>query len=223
MNDYGLSAPIAFALALGAAGFMGFINGIILIKARINSFVVTLGTMLVYRGILVAVTGGFPVTVKIPPEVKTIVAGAVLPFGFQMSVFWFLLHRSPRHRPAPADPPRELDPGAGPEPLAARNLGVPVDRLTVILFIQCRRAGGRHGRASRWRASPRWTRLARPGHRAAGHRRRRSSAARCLPAATARVIGTVLGAITFGMIQVGLVLAGAPGHFFTTSSSRAPS
>src|SRR4051812_25011227 len=30
------------------------------------------------------------------------------------------------------------------------------------------------------------------------------------------VVGTVLGAITFGMIQVGLVLAGAPGHFFKT-------
>src|SRR5439155_25349837 len=30
------------------------------------------------------------------------------------------------------------------------------------------------------------------------------------------VIGTVLGAFTFGMIQVGLVLAGAPGHFFRT-------
>jgi simple sugar transport system ATP-binding protein len=30
------------------------------------------------------------------------------------------------------------------------------------------------------------------------------------------VIGTVLGAITFGMIQVGLVLASAPGHFFRT-------
>src|SRR5262249_40209687 len=30
------------------------------------------------------------------------------------------------------------------------------------------------------------------------------------------VVGTVLGAITFGMIQVGLVLAGAPGHFFRT-------
>ena len=30
------------------------------------------------------------------------------------------------------------------------------------------------------------------------------------------VIGTILGSITFGMIQVGLVLAGAPGHFFRT-------
>ncbi len=30
------------------------------------------------------------------------------------------------------------------------------------------------------------------------------------------VIGTILGAITFGLIQVGLVLAGAPGHFFKT-------
>jgi simple sugar transport system permease protein len=29
-------------------------------------------------------------------------------------------------------------------------------------------------------------------------------------------IGTMLGAITFGVIQVGLVLAGAPGHFFRT-------
>jgi simple sugar transport system permease protein len=30
------------------------------------------------------------------------------------------------------------------------------------------------------------------------------------------VVGTVLGAITFGMIQVGLVLAHAPGHYFRT-------
>ena len=30
------------------------------------------------------------------------------------------------------------------------------------------------------------------------------------------VIGTILGAITYGMIQVGLVLAGAPGHYFRT-------
>jgi simple sugar transport system permease protein len=30
------------------------------------------------------------------------------------------------------------------------------------------------------------------------------------------VVGTMLGAVTFGMIQVGLVLAGAPGHFFRT-------
>ena len=30
------------------------------------------------------------------------------------------------------------------------------------------------------------------------------------------VIGTVFGAITFGIIQVGLVLAGAPGHLFKT-------
>jgi simple sugar transport system permease protein len=30
------------------------------------------------------------------------------------------------------------------------------------------------------------------------------------------VVGTILGAMTFGMIQVGLVLAGAPGHFFRT-------
>jgi simple sugar transport system permease protein len=30
------------------------------------------------------------------------------------------------------------------------------------------------------------------------------------------IIGTVLGSVTFGVIQVGLVLAGAPGHFFRT-------
>jgi simple sugar transport system permease protein len=30
------------------------------------------------------------------------------------------------------------------------------------------------------------------------------------------VIGTMFGAVTFGVIQVGLVLAGAPDHFFRT-------
>ena len=43
-----------------------------MVRFRIHSFVVTLGTMLIWRGMLIALTGGFPMTVEIPPVFKAI-------------------------------------------------------------------------------------------------------------------------------------------------------
>jgi ribose/xylose/arabinose/galactoside ABC-type transport system permease subunit len=45
----------AAIIALVFAGFLGFINGLILIKTGIPSFIVTLGTLLAYRAILLVV------------------------------------------------------------------------------------------------------------------------------------------------------------------------
>jgi len=43
-------------------GFLlGWVNGIITVKYKIPSFITTLGTMMLWRGILLAVTGGFAV------------------------------------------------------------------------------------------------------------------------------------------------------------------
>jgi len=44
-------APIAVIFALVFAGFLGFVNGMILIRTGIPSFIVTLGTLLAYRAI----------------------------------------------------------------------------------------------------------------------------------------------------------------------------
>jgi D-xylose transport system permease protein len=53
-----LSVPLAIALVLGAGLGLGFLNGYLTAYAGIPSFIVGLGGMLAYRGMLLGVTGG---------------------------------------------------------------------------------------------------------------------------------------------------------------------
>ncbi len=48
----------AILLAIIISTFLGFVNGVIVTKTNIPSFIATLGTMLAYRGIVRAVGGG---------------------------------------------------------------------------------------------------------------------------------------------------------------------
>jgi simple sugar transport system permease protein len=212
MNDYGLAAPIAFVLALAVAGCMGLINGLILIKARINSFVVTLGTMLVYRGILVAVTGGFPVTVKIPPVVKTALAGPILPFGFQMSLFWFLLIVAIATVLLLRTRLGNWIQATGQNRLAARNLGVPVDRITLLLFVQAAVLAGATGviQVARFATVD--------AARGQGIELQAIAVSviggTLLTGGYGSAIGTALGAVVFAEIGIGLVLNRVPGYYY---------
>jgi simple sugar transport system permease protein len=54
----GLPVLLGILFALIISTFLGFLNGIIVTKTNIPSFIATLGTMLAYRGIVRAVGGG---------------------------------------------------------------------------------------------------------------------------------------------------------------------
>lgn len=55
----GVPVLLAIAIGLGAGALMGFVNGQLLIRTGIPSFIVTLGTLLVYRAIcLTSISGG---------------------------------------------------------------------------------------------------------------------------------------------------------------------
>jgi simple sugar transport system permease protein len=54
----GLPVILGILFALIISTFLGFLNGIIVTKTNIPSFIATLGTMLAYRGIVRAVGGG---------------------------------------------------------------------------------------------------------------------------------------------------------------------
>ena len=213
MRDYAMSPLIAAPAAVAVGAALGAINGFMVVRFRIHSFVVTLGTLLIWRGVLIALTGGFPITVAVPAEFKAIMAGPLL-YGFRMSMVWFfvigalgtfLLSRTRFGNWVQA---------LGQNPQAARNLGVPVDRVTVILFMI----------ASSLAAVAGIVQVARfasvDALRGEGIELQAVAVTviggTLLSGGYGSVIGTVLGAITFGVIQVGLVLAGAPGHFFRT-------
>jgi simple sugar transport system permease protein len=97
---------------------------------------------------------------------------------------------------------------------AARNLGVPVDRVTLILFMMTSALAAIAGVIQVARFS------SVDALRGEGIELQAVAVTviggTLLAGGYGSVIGTILGAITFGMIQVGLVLAGAPGHFFRT-------
>jgi simple sugar transport system permease protein len=213
MRDLHIPPIVAAPVAVAAGVVLGALNGAIVVRFRIHSFVVTLGTMLIWRGVLIALTGGFPMTVAIPPVFKAIMAGPLLD-GFRMSALWFfvigalgtfLLLRTRFGNWIQA---------RGQNEQAARNLGVPVDRTTVVLFMLTSALAAVVGVIQVARFS------SVDALRGEGMELQAVAVTviggTLLSGGYGSVIGTVLGAITFGMIQVGLVLAGAPGHFFRT-------
>ena len=213
MRDAHLSPIIAAPAAVAAGAVLGAINGAIVVKFHIHSFVVTLGTMLIWRGVVIALTGGFPIMAPIPSLFRDVMSGPLL-FGFRMSMLWFfgigamatfLLVRTRLGNWIQA---------RGQNEQAARNLGVPVDRVTIILFMITSALGAVAGviQVARFASVD--------ALRGEGMELQAVAVTviggTLLSGGYGSAIGTIFGAITFGVIQVGLVLAGAPGHFFRT-------
>ncbi len=213
MRDYGVPSILAAPAAVIMGAALGAVNGAIVIRFRIHSFVVTLGTMLIWRGVLIALTGGFPMTVTIPAGFKDIMSGPLLD-GFRMSMLWFLVIGALGTVLLARTRFGNWIQATGQNLQAARNLGVPVDQVTLILFVLTSALGAVTGVIQVARFS------SVDALRGEGMELQAVAVTviggTLLSGGYGSVIGTILGAITFGMIQVGLVLAGAPGHFFRT-------
>jgi ribose transport system permease protein len=102
-DHWPLAAAIAVAIAVGA--LTGLVNGFIVVKLRVNSFIATLGTMSVIAAVQVMVTNNtqpFPATGKVWTNLTQWQLG-----GFQVIVFyllvlalvvWWLLEHTPAGR-----------------------------------------------------------------------------------------------------------------------------
>jgi simple sugar transport system permease protein len=213
MRDYGISPAFAAPAAVLVGACLGAINGLIVVRFRIHSFVVTLGTMLIWRVVLIALTGGFPMTVEVPQLFRDIMAGPLLG-GFRMSMLWFLVLGLAGTFLLSRTRFGNWMQACGQNPQAARNLGVPVDRVTVILFMIASALAAVAGviQVARFASVD--------ALRGEGMELQAVAVTviggTLLSGGYGSVIGTMLGAITFGLIQVGLVLSGAPGHLFRT-------
>jgi ribose transport system permease protein len=63
MLGMGIPLPFAILLCLVIALILGGINGVVVVKGRIEPFLVTLATMNIYRGFALVLTGGRPVPI----------------------------------------------------------------------------------------------------------------------------------------------------------------
>jgi simple sugar transport system permease protein len=127
---------IAAALALGAA--VGFINGLIVVRTAVPSFIVTLGTMFAVAGLTlgltVILTGTTSVALKAGPEAKWLL-GHFIGGAYQVIIFWwlaaalifgFILHFTHYGNWIFA---------MGGDKVSARNAGIPTERMTILLFM----------------------------------------------------------------------------------------
>ena len=134
--------------------------------------------------------------------------------GFRMSMLWFFLIGALGTFLLARTRFGNWIQARGQNEQAARNLGVPVDRVTIILFMLTSALAAVAGVIQVARFS------SVDALRGEGMELQAVAVTviggTLLSGGYGSVIGTILGAITFGMIQVGLVLAGAPGHFFRT-------
>lgn len=62
----GMNIFLAMAIALGICGIIGMINGLIVAKVNIPSLITTMAMVTIVRGIILMLTGGYPVTANIP-------------------------------------------------------------------------------------------------------------------------------------------------------------
>lgn len=78
-----LPAGVCVVLALGLGGLMGAINGALVQFTRINSFIITLATSFMFRGLSLIVTQGTPIT-KLPESFRRFGCGDL--FGMESGV-----------------------------------------------------------------------------------------------------------------------------------------
>jgi simple sugar transport system permease protein len=208
---------IATALLLSLA--IGLANGLLVVRTGLPSFIVTLGTLFVFRGLTIAVSraltrrtqlGGID---EVPGYESARILFAGEPTGlFRVSILWWLgiavvatwvLLRTRWGNWIYAA-------GGGPE--SARKLGVPVARVKIALFMTTA--------AAAWLVAV--TQVVR--FTGADALRGEQQEFRAIIAAViggtllsggyGSAVGAVLGALIFGMVQQGIVITGVDADWF---------
>ncbi len=94
-NEGVMGISLAFIVALIFSALIGLINGLFVTKVGISSFLVTIGMMLIVRGIGLFVSHGFPQsTWEVDSVLKQILVGQITigegGFKIYASLFWFI-------------------------------------------------------------------------------------------------------------------------------------
>jgi simple sugar transport system permease protein len=133
---FGLEWPVAAGLAaiVVVGALIGFVNGFLVVRLRLNAFIVTLAMLIVLRGMLVGATKGGTLF-DMPPSFFTLATTLVLGLpvsvwlaavAFGIAAFMLRYHRLGRALYA-----------IGGNPQAARVSGIDVDRVLVYVYVIC--------------------------------------------------------------------------------------
>jgi ribose transport system permease protein len=132
LQPYGFFVSILGGVIVGT--LIGVLNGLLVVKGRINAFIATLGTMVIFRGLGLALTGSSPIKGTIE-SYKVIGQGQF--FGVHYSVLyliamyiivWYVLRYTKFGR---------NDYAIGGNAMSARLAGININLFTFLYFVFC--------------------------------------------------------------------------------------
>jgi simple sugar transport system permease protein len=207
---WGIVTALAFSLLIG------FLNGIVVVRTQLPSFIVTLASLFIIRGVTVGVTrivtgrtqvGGLQ---KLPGfDSAAMIFGSDIPlFGaaFPISIVWWIVVAAISTWVLLRTQFGNWIFAVGGNAVAARMVGVPVNRVKILLFMNTALAG--------WLVAMIEVSNARSADVLRGEQREFYAIIAAviggvlLTGGYGTVIGAVLGALIYGMVRQGVVFAG---------------
>lgn len=148
-NHNGINPLLAVAIAIALGAAMGVVNGVIVAWGRVPAVVVTLGTLAIYRGVLVDLSGAKTVTTdSLPQWLIDLPRLNIVPFGdidiralFAIAVVIVVIFQFGTSYLSFAR--RFYAVGSNPE--AAQLIGLPMKRIVFVAFVTCGALAGLAG------------------------------------------------------------------------------
>jgi ribose transport system permease protein len=125
--------PVAFVLVMACGAAVGLVNGLLVVKGRLEPFIVTLGTWTILDGLSLLVTGGRGIAADVPDAFAYLGRGAVagipvptLIAALVVVIMSIVIHRSSFGRQLFS---------VGSNDLASHYAGIKVARVRVTVFM----------------------------------------------------------------------------------------
>uniref|UniRef100_A0A7C1JMC6 Xylose transport system permease protein XylH n=1 Tax=Caldilinea aerophila TaxID=133453 RepID=A0A7C1JMC6_9CHLR len=219
---FGVPLWLASLIALGVALLVGFINGTMVIRTKLPSFIITLGSLFILRGLTIALTRIFTGRTQVGSldqiegyeVLRTLFGGSISIGGaaFPISIVWWLAITVLATWVLMRTRFGNWIFSAGGNAEAARNVGVPVDRVKVTLFMATASAA--------WLVATIQLTVVKSADTLRGTQQEFIAiiaaviGGNLLTGGYGSAVGAALGALIFGMVRQGIVYAGIDADWF---------
>lgn len=219
---FGVPLWLASLIALGVALLVGFINGTMVIRTKLPSFIITLGSLFILRGLTIALTRIFTGRTQVGSldqlegyEVLRILFGGSISIGgaaFPVSIVWWLTITALATWVLMRTRFGNWIFSAGGNAEAARNVGVPVNRVKITLFMATA--------AAAWLVATIQLTVVKSADTLRGTQQEFIAiiaaviGGNLLTGGYGSAVGAALGALIFGMVRQGIVYAGIDADWF---------
>jgi len=211
VNQGGIPIELALLVGLAVAAMVGLVNGLLVTKVGISSFLVTLGMMLVVRGLGLFMSEGFPETTSVDSILTTAFVGTLSlgPFTVYAGLVWFLGLAGVMHFMLNHMRFGNWIMATGGNARSARARGIDTDQVQIRLFVLMAILAALAGTISAVRVSS--------AYPIAGTGYELEVIAMAVVGGTSlfggkgTIIGTVIGVILLRSIRNGIIVIGVPG------------